>query len=173
MRYAKISCVLCFLGVEWCRGGGSSTDDGSSMSGVQMLQTAQTLVESQETQHKWLEGAKLVTERAFNDALWWLTRSMLMEPGNFDAQKMVIDMLLNILDEVEQMKKVRLVVEDLAAAGNIAMAGALAGNVATLASKFNGNREALLKLAYDLYPSNLASEAVVVVVVNVAYYISW
>ncbi len=162
MRYLEIGCVLCVLGVKWCRGGGSSADDGGSMAGLQMLQTAQTLVESNKIQHKRWEGAKVVTERGFNDALWWLTRSMLMEPGNFDAQKMVIDMLLSILDEVDQMKKARLVVEDLAAAGNLAMAGALAGNVATLASEFNGNREALLKLAYDLNPSNLASEAAVV-----------
>ncbi len=162
MRYLKIGCVLCFLGVKWCRGG-DSTDGGGSMSGTQMLETAKTLVESHTTEHKWWKGAEIVTEKAFDDALWWLTRCMLMEPGNFDAQKMTIDMLLSILDEKGQMKKARLVVEDLAAAGNLPMAGALAGNVATLASEFNGNRETLLKLAHDLNPSNLASKAVAMV----------
>ncbi len=161
MRYLKIGCwVLYFWGVEWYRGEGSRDDGGGSMSSLQMLQNAQTLFESHKTQHKLWEGANVVTEVAFDNALWWLTRCMLIEPGNFDAQKMAIDMLLSILDEMGQMKKTRLVVEDLAAAGDIAMAGALAGDVATLSSEFNRNREELLKLAYNLNPSNLASETV-------------
>ncbi len=161
MRYINIGFwVLWFLGVEQYRCEGSRDDGGGSMSSLQMLHKAQSLLESHKTRHKLWEGAGVVTERAFDDALWWLSRSMLMEPDNFDAQTMAIDMLLSILDEKVQMKKARQIVETLAVASTIPLAAALAGNMATLSSEFNQNREELLTLAYNLDPSNLASESV-------------